>query len=187
MRHFYESLETAMRNAKFIKHYEYLGDKRMALSQLLKNDAKQLFPLKHVQYDRVLDDSNAGISFRQTVDTLAYCRSLIDDALMYAVSEDVAERVMEDEKRFSYLEDMIHYLYYMARTNIFRWSSRDALARRAFDHARIYAEKLEANTWATKPTTRFNLYDDALKASWCEPAYRHYLEIYGNKGDNGGG
>ncbi|WP_135555136.1 DUF4838 domain-containing protein [Paenibacillus cymbidii] len=179
MRHFYETLETAMRNAKFLKHYQYLGDQRLSLAGLLVRDAEQLFPLRHMQYDTVLDDPNAGISLVQTVELLARCRRQIDSALMAARDEAVVRRLLEDEMRFSYLEDMVHFLYNMARTNLFRWSGREQQAKRAFARARAYAEKLERNQEATKPSGRFDLYNNGLKASWAEPAYRRYFEQYG--------
>jgi hypothetical protein len=180
MRHFYESLETAMRNAKFLKHYQYLGDRRLSLAALLNQDAEILFPLKHMQYEQQSDDPNAGISLVQTMDLLAYCRKLIDDALLHAKKDEVITRLLEDEMRFTYLEDMTHYLYYMVRTNRFKWSGRHKLAKRSFTHARHYAQRLEHNTEATKPTGRFKLYDNALKASWCEDAYRNYMQLFGD-------
>lgn len=179
MRQFYETLEAAMRNAKYLKHYQYHRGVRHALHAYLREGAAELFPLKHMQYDVRLPDGNAGISLTETMGLLAACRRLLDKALMTPVGEQAAARLLEDDFRFRYLEDMAGYLYYMVRTHLLAQRGDEALSRRAFRYAARHAEALRRNTEAVRPTSRFDLYDNGLKASWCEQAYVRYKERYG--------
>jgi len=179
MKEFYQTLEAATRNMKYFKHYQYHKGVRHSLANKLTNDVKDLFPLKHMQYDTVMEDGNAGISVVQTVEMFKKCRMLIDKALMSAISEPVISRVLEDEMRFTYGEDMMHFLYYMTRTNLFRWKNQSLLAKRAFERARFFAEKLEENTEAVDGLRRFDNMKNGLNATWCREAYLNYLKIYG--------
>jgi len=179
MKEFYETLETATRNMKYYKHYQYHKGVRHSLANKLTNDVKELFPLKHMKYDTVLNDGNAGISVVETVEMFKKCRKLIDDALILADTEPIIGRVLEDEMRFTYGEDMVLYLYYMTRTNLFRWKGQQLLAKRAFERARFFAEKLEKETEAVAGLKRFDNMKNGLKATWCREAYLNYLKIYG--------
>lgn len=51
MRSFYERLEEAMRNAKYLKHYQYHLGTRHSLTGYLREGAEELFPLMHMKYD----------------------------------------------------------------------------------------------------------------------------------------
>ncbi|WP_340023693.1 DUF4838 domain-containing protein [Paenibacillus sp. FSL K6-1096] len=177
-RGFYETLEEAMRNSKYLKHYQYSRGSRHSLTGYLREDAAELFPLQHMQYDARADSSNAGISLTECVQLLSVCRRLLDSALDHARDEVVVARLLEDELRFAYLEDMVHYIYGLVRIHSFAKSGADSRARRAFQRVRRFAESLEHNTIAVSPSTRFRLYDNGLKASWCEQAYLRYKARY---------
>lgn len=179
MKEFYETLEAATRNMKYYKHYQYHKGVRHSLANKLTNDVKDLFPLKHMQYNTVLNDGNAGISVVETVEMFKECRKLIDAALVLADSEPLIGRVLEDEMRFTYGEDMVLYFYYMTRTNLFRWNGQQSLAKRSFERARFFAEKLEKNTEAVAGLLRFDNMKNGLNATWCREAYLNYLKIYG--------
>ncbi|WP_168118829.1 DUF4838 domain-containing protein [Paenibacillus sp. HB172176] len=177
-RSFYESLEKAMRNSKFLKHYQYSKGIRQSLTGRLRENAEELFPLEHMQYDLRAEGSNAGISLTETVDLLAVCRRFIDRALDGAREAVVVARLLEDERRFSYLEDMVRFIYGLVRTHQFHKQALHEQARNAFLHVQRYALALEQNTEAVRPSTRFDLYDNGLKASWCEKAYLRYKALY---------
>lgn len=83
--------------------------------------------------------------------------------------------------RFSYLQDIVHYLYYLVRVHLFERQGDLASAKQSYLRAKRYAIALEHNTEAVKPTTRFDLYDNGLKASWCEKAFLRCKAIYENE------
>jgi acetylornithine deacetylase/succinyl-diaminopimelate desuccinylase-like protein len=62
MKEFYETLESATRNMKYFKHYQYHKGVRHSIAHKLNIDTPDLFPLKHMQYNMVLEDKNAGLS-----------------------------------------------------------------------------------------------------------------------------
>ncbi|MDI4649119.1 DUF4838 domain-containing protein [Cohnella hashimotonis] len=177
-RAFYEKLEEAMRNSKYLKHYQYSQGIRHSLTGYLREEADELFPLAHMQYDHRASGGNAGISLTDTVELLYLCRRLVDKAIDEAEEPQVAARLLEDELRFSYLEDMVQYIYGLVRIHRFRRVGDHTRARRVFERVRRYAEALERNTTAVSPSTRFDLYDNGLKASWCEKAYERYKAEY---------
>lgn len=181
MEQYYQVLEEAMKNAKALKHYQYHENVRHQLSTKLIKDEEQLFPLKHLQYDEVLNDSNAGISVTETIKLIKKCRNIIDQALYNCETDVVLKRVLADEARFSYTEDMIHFIYYLIRTNMAKCQGKHILAKRSLARASSYADNLKANTEEVYPTRRFNLFDNGLLASWCEPAYRNYCDYYANE------
>ncbi|MFS0725071.1 DUF4838 domain-containing protein [Paenibacillus sp. 1P07SE] len=178
-RQFYEKLEEAMRNSKYLKHYQYSRGIRHSLTGYLREDADELFPLLHMKYDTQDNSPNSGISLTETVAQLYACRALLDAAIDVARDEVMMERLLEDERRFRYLEDMILTIYGLVRTHRFTRTGRLALARRSFLRLRSHAEALERETELIIPTTRFPLYDNGLKATWCEQAYERYLTMYG--------
>lgn len=179
MKEFYEVLEAATRNMKFFKHYQYHKGVRHSIAHKLNADTSEIFPLKHMQYDKVLNDPNAGLSVTQTVELFKKCRTLIDSAMMTCTEEDVTNRLLEDEMRFTYGENMVYFLYYMIRTNIFKWRKQHSMAKRAFARARFYAEELEITTEPLLELRRFANMKNGLKATWCRDAYLNYLKIYG--------
>lgn len=181
MSQYYQVLEEAMKNAKALKHYQYHEDVRHQLAWKLRRDEEELFPLKHLQYDEVMDDPNSGISITETVKLIRECRRIIDQALLECSSDTVLARILADEARFTYTEDMIHFYNYLVRTSMAKWKGNSELAKRSLKRAGVYADRLESNLEAVHPTRRFDLFDNGLKASWCEPAYRHYVELYSDK------
>ncbi len=179
MEEFYTTLERAGRNMKYFKHYQYNKGVRHSLAHKLNNDIPELFPLKHMRYDSVNDDPNAGLSVVQTVELFDKCRMQLDAAILLTSDKLVAARLIEDDMRFSYGHDMVRYLYYMSRTNILRHKGEPELARAAFGHARVYAERLEAMTKPLEKLGRFEHLRNGLGATWCRDAYLNYLKIYG--------
>lgn len=179
MKEFYETLEAASENMKYFKHYQYHKGVRHSLAQKLNKDERDIFPLKHMQYDVVLPDSNAGISVVGSVKLVRQCRMIIDAALMACKDGTIAVRLLEDEMRFTYGEDMVHYFYYMTRVNLFRWIEQKEMAARAFERAKFYAQKLEYVTQPVIKPGRFDNLKNGLNATWCRDAYLNYYRIYG--------
>ncbi|MGL1890513.1 MAG: DUF4838 domain-containing protein [Spirochaetaceae bacterium] len=184
MRQFYELLEKAMCNAKAFKHYQYNNGIRHQLSWILRDESKDVFPLKHLQYDTKIDDDNGGISVVEMISLLKECRVILDRALMGSRNSIVVERLLEDDARFTYTEDIIHFTYYLIQVNLQRKAKNESLAANSFKHAKRYAIQLENNTQMVKKTRRFDLFDNGLLASWCEPVYRKYQSIYDSTRDS---
>ena len=171
---------------KYYKHYQFLftetSGERLALSAMLNKGAvteKELFPLKHMQYDKRLDDSNAGISMVETIALYKECRTLLDTAIMKATDETLSHILAEEDMRFTYSENMIMYLFYMTRMSLQRGLGNDILAKNEFNKAWMYATQLEKTTFPTRDLLHFPHYKNGLKATWAEPAFYKYKQIYG--------
>jgi hypothetical protein len=177
MQEFYKTMEITMKNMKYLKHSLYSKSGVFTLTVELW-DNRPLFPSKHMKYDEVLQDSNADISLVQMLDNLRYCRKLIDKALMDSSNPLVTERIIEDEMRYSYTEDMVYFIYHMVRTRLFEEKNEIKLAKISFRKAKEYAEKLEDNTEAITKTAKWDYFDNGLMATWNEYLYRQYLEKY---------
>ncbi len=178
MQEFYTQLEVAMQNAKALKHYQYADGVRHQLATKLNHDEASLFPLKHLQYDNQLDDKNAGISVVETIELVKKCRICIDAALIQSKNPKVITRLMADEARFTYTENMFHFIYYMIRIHKAEKQGCDHIARLSFQKASEYAQKLELYQVYNKRIPRFTQFDNGLAASWCLPAYMRYKNRY---------
>ena len=184
---FYSTLEIATRNMKYYKHYQFLftetEGQRLALSAMLNKGAvteEELFPLKHLQYNKRLDDPNAGISMVETISLYRKCREILDDAIMKVEDPTLSLLLAEEDMRFTYSENMVMYLYYMTRMSLQRGKNNDVLAKNEFDKVLMYAEKLEKTTFPTRDLIHFPHYKNGLKSTWAEPAFYKYKQIYGD-------
>ncbi len=188
MKTFYEIIEKATTNMKYFKHYQYLFDgedeqgKRLSLSAKLNNMAvtqEDLFPLKHMQYNTVLNDDNAGISLVDSIELFKKARTVLDEAIMQCEDDILSKRLAEEDMRFTYSENIVNYLYYMVRVSLQHGKGNEKLARNEFKKAEFYAKILLDTTFPTRDLLHFTHYKNGLKATWAEAAYYKYKQIYG--------
>ncbi len=176
MKLFYNKLENATSNMKFIKHYQEYEDVRHSLFRKLRELDDNIFPLKHVQYDFRYDDPNAGISLVETVDLIKECRKIIDEVIINTsensiIDDFVIHHIMEDHMRFTYGEHMIMFYYYMVRTLITLKNGNQKLSKISFKLARYYGEHLRTMTEPLQNCPYGENFVNGLKASWIEEIY----------------
>ena len=121
-RSFYGHLEHALRNITPLKT-------EMAI-HLNRNEDP--FARNHFHYEPHHPPADDGPDLLETIDSLRLARSDIDAALLECKDPVEQRRLLEDERRFAYGEDMVNFLYHAARTQWFDRSGQDAAARGEF-------------------------------------------------------
>lgn len=171
MKAFYEKLEHALSNIKYIKHYQKKDDVKHAFWFKLKDREAPWFALDHMQYDELLETSNSGISMVGTIHELEACRALLDKALLLAETPIVVQRLLEDEMRFDYGQTMVLFYYRYIRTLMLLQEDKHSLAIREFHDCRICAEKLRSTKLPLQNYDYSKYYVNGLEASWVREDY----------------
>jgi hypothetical protein len=122
-RAFYDHLEDAFRNITQLKTY----------LPIHLNSNENLFPSKHFHYEPFHPSANGGPSLLETIESLRLARSDINAALLECKDPVEQARLLEDEHRFAYGENMADFYYHIARTAMFEKSGSDVLARSEFE------------------------------------------------------
>jgi len=138
MKGIYEEIEKAGVNCKFIKHYQFVSANKRSYglwaSLILKQ--KDLFDLKHIQLDTVLDDYHAGPSLKETRDRYEACFKNLGKYV-----KDINNPALkEDYEQLEYAVNTLNYLYYKACLLL------DKGDEKTEDLAELYKEKLKQTT-----------------------------------------
>jgi len=145
-RKFYENLEKAQANIKVYKHGVRINNGSYSLRTKLNKNSGGVFPLDHFHYEPYHPLLNDGPDLVEMVDYMSQARQALDEALIKCNDETEQVRLLEDERRFAYGEDMIMFIYHLVRTDTFIRRSDIANARVDFAEVEKYAKKLEAIT-----------------------------------------
>lgn len=116
IREIYAQLEMLSKNAKYFKHYQIRNGERLSLNEKLEVLNNDLMPMLHMQLDEV-NEEQGGISFYQMVQQVQECRLMFNRAL-FEQKGIIAERLLADERRFTYLEQMVMFLFYFTLSEI---------------------------------------------------------------------
>lgn len=181
-REFYRHLERATANFKPFKHYA--GEERYSLRRRLTVDSLEIFPLKHLRYDRYQPETDDGPDVVEIVDEMRLARKELDAALLACRDQVEAARLLEDDRRFAYGEAMVFFYYHLVRTALLHRRGEATLARREFQSVEEYAEKLRAVTDLVAPLENRPAGDanakDGFEATQAETAYRFFKTKYGH-------
>ena len=162
-RSFYRHLEDAFSNIMFFKiHWSQrsyreclkdamnrslraVADSRPQRSyrKCMKDENAALLPWDHFHYERHHPSSNDGPDMVEIVESIGLARKALDQALIQCDDTIEQARLLEDQHRFAYGENMVYYFYYQLRTLIFDQRRNEAMARREFNKMERYAEKLK--------------------------------------------
>ncbi|WP_409344462.1 DUF4838 domain-containing protein [Paenibacillus sp. MBLB4367] len=175
MKSFYEQLEEAFSNVKYVKHYQVKDGERYSLWQKLRNREESLFPLEHMKYDSAGETSDSGISLVDSINKLADCRAILDAALLKAGTPAVIQRLLEDEMRFDYGQTMMLFYYRMVRTMMLLHENKPALAKSEFASCITHAAKLSETKFPLSNYDYSKYYDNGLNASWIKELYEKLL------------
>jgi len=127
---------TAERTRKF---YGHLEDALRNITPLKTNMAIHLskgedpFAMKHFHYEPYRPPTDDGPDMLEIIDSLRLARSDIDAAILECKDPVEKSRLLEDERRFAYGEDMVSFLYHTARTEMFDKAGDELAARREFE------------------------------------------------------
>lgn len=175
IRRVYGYLEQASRNAKYFKHYQLRSAERLSLNEKLDVLDQALFPMRHMQLDSV-DAAQGGVSLFQMMDLLQQARRHMDRALMEQ-SGKVLDRLLEDDSRLRYLEEMTGFLLYFSLAALAYSAGKTAQAHGYYRWAALYAEELKKRTDCAVNDIDFELYRNAFKASWCAAGFQKLGEL----------
>lgn len=177
MYEFYEKLEEAMKNIKYIKHYQEKDGKRYSMWREFKDSSEEeLFSLEHMKYGHRTESTDSGISLVETVGLMDECRRLLEAAKLQAAEDITIKRLLEDEMRFNYGYDMIMFYYHMVRKAIFVKSGKKELAKAEVEYCRFYGEKLRKTVTPLENYNYSKYYENGLTASWLENEYEKIAE-----------
>ena len=117
-RAFYGHLEEALRNITPLKT-------NMAIHL---NQGDDPFAMKHFHYEPYHPATDDGPDLLEIIESLRLARSDIDAAMLECKDTVERGRLLADERRFAYGEDMVGFLYHTARTVMFEKAGDNPMA-----------------------------------------------------------
>ena len=181
-RRYYKLLENASSNIKALKHYvgtEY-GEKpvRTTVRGRLTDFSQELFPLKHLQYDKVDNAMNDGPDITQMMDWMTQAGFEMEAALLACDNETEQARLLEDYNRYEYGMAMYRFYYHIIRTSIFQRKGSSVLAKNEFQRVVRYKEALERIT--DVPFSKSGgVARNGYEATQCENHFDYFDKLYG--------
>jgi len=101
-----------------------------------------IFPLDHLHYESFHPEKNDGPDVVEIVEFMKLARKELDASKLLCRDKIEEARLIDDERRFAYGEDMVNFYYHLVRTALFHRNAQKALAKHEFSEAKIFAEKL---------------------------------------------
>ena len=138
-RSFYRHLEEAYSNITFMKvrwperSYRECKDANAAL-----------LPWDHFHYEAHHPEKNDAKDMVEIVESIQLARRELDQSLINCTDLTEQKRLLEDQRRFAYGENMVYYFYHQLRTLMFDRRADETMARYEFARLKDYAEKLRA-------------------------------------------
>jgi len=182
-REFYHHLELATANFKPFKQYAGIGKYsiRRQLKELLKNEKAEIFSLDHLHYEAFHPTLNDGLDVVEMYDEFQQARKYLDQAMLLCNDSLEQQRLLEDERRFAYGEDMMEFHYHIIRTALFHQQHKTEMARREFKAVVTYAGKLKGITDLVQVMSIGSGINNGYDATYLAPVYDYFNEIYGTK------
>ena len=181
-RKFYNYLEQALANLKPFKHYA--GKKLYKMRTRLARDTMNIFPLDHLHYESYHPAQNDGPDVVEMVELMKQARKELDAAKLLCRDKTEEARLIDDERRFAYGEDMVNFYYHLVRTALFHRNAQTASAKHEFSKAKIFADKLRNITdlvgpMPGKPKGDANA-SDGFEAAQVANEYEYFRKKYDN-------
>ncbi len=170
-----KQVEKALENCKYIFHYQFVDGKINAFKRNVTKE--QPFVSKHVQYDTILDDPNAGIDFLSGYELLK--KSYADTyELFETINDDVLkERVKQLKTHLEYGVDM-YTIYHMILQYAQASAKEDKVScKRIARELKALNEGCTSYKWALAGYKFTLMYFDSLAAaSWQKQFYEKIIE-----------
>jgi hypothetical protein len=177
MRRLYDQLDTALSNVTMLKY---------PLRERLRDDKEQLFPDKHLKYERTVFPTNDGPDLVEQVAAIDRCVAVLDEVRGMDLPEPVRKRVREDAGPLRYAANTLHFYDVVVRAHRHVHAGRRDQARALVGEMKRLAKKLEADTVSAAHTSSHANAPNALEASLLKPAYERLVsELSGEKAIEG--
>jgi len=180
-REFYHHLELATANFKPFKQYAGTAKYsiRRQLKELPKNENAEIFSLDHLHYEPFHPALNDGLDVVEMLDEFQQARKYLDQAMFICNDSLEQQRLLEDERRFAYGEDMMEFHYHIIRTALFHQHHKTELARHEFQSVVSYADKLKGITDLIQVSSVGSAIKNGYEATYLTMVYDYFNQIYG--------
>jgi hypothetical protein len=173
---FYRHLEAAMANIKTWKH----NVPGYSLRHRLTSKGKEMFPLKHLHYERYCSESNDGPDIVEMVESMHLAGKHLHASLISCVDQTERARLLEDAQRFEYGKAMVLFYYHLVRTALFHRRSDEVMAGHEFQYVERFAEVLRAIKDLVQVASSHANAQNGLEATQAVNVYEFFKEKYGN-------
>ncbi len=182
-RQFYRHLELATANFKPFKQYAGTAKYsiRRQLKELPKNENAEIFSLDHLHYEPFHPVLNDGLDVVEMLDEFQQARKYLDQAMLICNDSLERQRLLEDERRFAYGEDMMEFHYHIIRTALLHQQHKPEMARHEFQAVATYAEKLKGITDLIQVSSVGSAIKNGYEATYLTMVYDYFNQIYGNR------
>lgn len=180
-RDFYHHLELAMANYKPLKHNvcEKKYSVRRQLKEIPRGDEDvEILPMDHLHYEAFHPTLNDGLDIVEMVEEFHQARKYIDQALFLCNDSLEQLRLLEDERRFAYGEDMMMFHYHIIRTALFFQQHKTELTRNEFKSVTFYADKLRGITDLVKSAASAPGIENGYDATYLSSVYEYFNKLY---------
>jgi hypothetical protein len=181
-RNLYTYLEKATSNFKAFKHYA--GKNIYKMRPRLMKDSVNIFPLDHLHYESYLPAKNDGQDVLDIMEDMKLARREIDASMLLCKNKIEESRLIDDERRFAYCEDMVNFYYHLIRIALFQRNGLTASAKQEFGKAKEYSERLKNITDLVGPIPGKGKGDanatDGLDATQAMDVFQYFQKKYDN-------
>jgi len=169
MKGLYDRLDTALCNVTELKYH---------LSGLLNRNAKNLFPRKHMKYEKTHFDTDEGPSLTEMVAAIDDCRRILVEAQARDLPERIKARLAEDAGPLTYGANTIHFYDVLVRmTRLIHEGKRDEAATLAPEMERL-VKALREDTTSTAWSSSHASSPNAFEASYVKAAYQRLSDEF---------
>jgi len=179
-RKFYEHLEKASANIKAMKHSAGPGRYRYSLRWVLADESKEMFPRDHFHYEEYHPLINDGPDMVEIIEAVRQAREELEESLLTCSNDIEKQRLLEDERRFSYGEEVYYYYYHLVRTSMFSRLGDEIQARDEFRKVEEQVEKLKKIVDLVQVSSKDANAEDGFDAARVRKEYEYFKKKYGN-------
>ena len=117
----------------------------------------------------------------EMLDEFQQARKYLDQAMFICNDSLEQQRLLEDERRFAYGEDMMEFHYHIIRTALFHQHHKTELARHEFQSVVSYADKLKGITDLIQVSSVGSAIKNGYEATYLTMVYDYFYQIYGKR------
>lgn len=166
MRKLYERLDTALCNVTELKY---------RLSRRLSRNSKNLFPNKHMKYERAKFDDNDGPDLVEMVAAIDDCLAMLAEAKSMSLPKRIQGRLAEDAGPLTYASNLLHFHDVMVRGTQLIHANKRQEAVKLLGEIKRLGKALEADTVSMADSSSHASAANGLVASYAVPAYLRLL------------
>jgi hypothetical protein len=170
MRALYNRLDTALCNVTMLKY---------RLNRRLNANEEDLFPQKHMKYEKTTFETDDGPDLVQMRDAIDDCLDILEDVQSLNLPARVRARLAEDAGPLEYASHTLHFYDVLVRADRLLQSGRRTEAVELLPEIQRSARALRDDTTSTKWSSTHANARNALAASYVTQAYERLIKELG--------